>query len=36
MNGKLYKQSDADKDGTALFREIHKPGGFYDLNKKGD
>lgn len=36
MNGKLYKQSDADIDGTALFREIHKPGGFYDLNKSGN
>lgn len=36
FNGKLYKESDIDTEGSRLYDEIRKPGGFYDLNKAGN
>ena len=36
IGNRLYKTSDAEKEGTALYNYLRKRGGFYDLNQVGD
>ena len=36
IGNRLYKTSDAEKEGTALYNYLRRRGGFYDLNQSGD